>query len=105
VLGLELLQFPVSWAGHVAGNLSSGCLYASQSQSQSHFTADRQSVSQSVCLGVEPTLWTFDQILFPFKTLGLEFVVLSLWDGLSDERPGLFFVKCLYTDAPRLKSY
>jgi hypothetical protein len=34
----------------------------SVSQSQSHFTAD----SQSVCLGVEPTLWTFDQILLPF---------------------------------------
>jgi hypothetical protein len=26
-----------------------------------------QSVSQSVCLGVEPTLWTFDQILLPFQ--------------------------------------
>jgi hypothetical protein len=31
-------------------------------QSQSHFTAD----SQSVCLGVESILWTFDQILLPF---------------------------------------
>jgi hypothetical protein len=40
------------------------------SQSQSHFTADSQSVSQSVCLGVEPTLWTFDQILLPFQELG-----------------------------------
>jgi hypothetical protein len=48
-------------------------------QSQSHFTAD----SQSVCLGVEPILWTFDL----FKSLGLEFVVLSLWGALSDERP------------------
>jgi hypothetical protein len=28
------------------------------SQNQSHFMADRQ----SVCLGIEPTLWTFDQI-------------------------------------------
>jgi hypothetical protein len=32
-------------------------------KSQSHFTAD----SQSVCLGVEPTLWTFDQILLPIQ--------------------------------------
>jgi hypothetical protein len=27
-------------------------------------------VSQSVCLGVEPTLWTFDQILLPFQEFG-----------------------------------
>jgi hypothetical protein len=36
-------------------------------QSQSHFTADSQSV---LCLGVEPTLWTFDQILLPFQEFG-----------------------------------
>jgi hypothetical protein len=35
-------------------------------QSQSHFTDD----SQSVCLGVEPTLWTFDKILLPFQEFG-----------------------------------
>jgi hypothetical protein len=35
--------------------------------SQSHFTADSQSASQSVCFGVEPILWTFDQILLPFQ--------------------------------------
>jgi hypothetical protein len=35
-------------------------------QSQRHFTAD----SQSVCLGAEPTLWTFDQILLPFQVFG-----------------------------------
>jgi hypothetical protein len=29
---------------------------------------------------------------FLFKSLGLEFVVLSLWGALSDERPGLSFV-------------
>jgi hypothetical protein len=34
--------------------------------SQSHFTAD----SQSVCLGVEPTLWTLHQILLPFQEFG-----------------------------------
>jgi hypothetical protein len=32
--------------------------------------ADSQSVSQSVSLGVEPTLWTFDHILFPFQGFG-----------------------------------
>jgi hypothetical protein len=37
----------------------------SVSQGQSHFTAD----SQSVCLGFEPTLWTFHQILLPFQEL------------------------------------
>jgi hypothetical protein len=37
-----------------------------ESQSQSHFTAD----SQSVCLGVEATLWTSDQILLPFQEFG-----------------------------------
>jgi hypothetical protein len=33
---------------------------------RSYYTAD----SQSGCLGVEPTLWTFDQILFPFQEFG-----------------------------------
>jgi hypothetical protein len=37
-----------------------------QSQSQSHFTAH----SQSLGLGVEPILWTFDQILFLFQECG-----------------------------------
>jgi hypothetical protein len=27
----------------------------------------RLTVSESVCLGVEPTLWTFDQTLLPFQ--------------------------------------
>jgi hypothetical protein len=30
----------------------------------------RLRVSQSVCLGTEPTLWTFDQILLPFREFG-----------------------------------
>jgi hypothetical protein len=34
-----------------------------------YFTAYGQSVSRSVCLGVEPTLWTFDQILLPVPWL------------------------------------
>jgi hypothetical protein len=58
-----------------------------RAQSQGHFTA----VSQSLRLGIEPTLWTFNQILLPLLELGLEFVVLSLWGALSDERPGLSF--------------
>jgi hypothetical protein len=37
-----------------------------QSHSQSHFTAD----IQSVCLDVEATLRTFDQILLPFQEFG-----------------------------------
>jgi hypothetical protein len=36
------------------------------SESQSHFTSE----SQSVCLGVEPTLWTFYQILLPYHEFG-----------------------------------
>jgi hypothetical protein len=32
--------------------------------------ADSQSVSQSVCLGIEPILWTFDQMLLPFQEFG-----------------------------------
>jgi hypothetical protein len=42
----------------------------------------RLTVSQSVCLGVEPTLWTFDQVLLPFQ---------ETWSGIcclvSVERP------------------
>jgi hypothetical protein len=48
---------------HVAYGVNSLQLW---SQSQSHFTAD----SQSVCIGVELTLWTFDQILLPFQEFG-----------------------------------
>jgi hypothetical protein len=33
-------------------------------------------VSQSVCLGVKPTLWTFDQILVPFQVFGSEICCL-----------------------------
>jgi hypothetical protein len=64
----------------------------------------RLTVSQSVCLGVEPTLRTFDHLTrycFLFKSLGLEFVILSLWGALSDEKPGLSF-KCSYRVAVKL---
>jgi hypothetical protein len=49
-----------------------------------------QSASQPACLGIEPT---FDQILLPFWRVRVwDLCVLSLWDALSDERPGLSFV-------------
>jgi hypothetical protein len=35
-------------------------------RSQSYFTTD----SLSICLGIEPTLWTFDQTLLPFQESG-----------------------------------
>jgi hypothetical protein len=41
-------------------------------QSESESLYGWQSVSQSVCLSVEPTLWTFDQILLPFQVFGSE---------------------------------
>jgi hypothetical protein len=55
-------------------------------KSQSHFAAH----SQSLRLGVDPTLWTFDQKLLPFQEFGSGICCpLSLWSALSDERPGL----------------
>jgi hypothetical protein len=60
--------------------------------SQSHFTAYSQSVSQSIsqyALVSSPLRGRLTSYCFLFKSLGLEFVVLSLWGTLSDERPGL----------------
>jgi hypothetical protein len=45
-------------------------------------------VSQSVCLGVEPPLGLMTRYLFFSKV-----TVLSLWGALSDERVGLSFVQ------------
>jgi hypothetical protein len=59
----------------------------SVSQSQSHFTAYSQYV-----LGSSPLSGHLTRYCFLFKSLGLEFVVLSLWGALSDGRLGLFFV-------------
>jgi hypothetical protein len=56
-------------------------------ESQSHFTADNQSVSQYV-----ESTGRLTRYCFLFKSLGLEIVALSLWGTLSDERPGLSFV-------------
>jgi hypothetical protein len=43
-------------------------------------------VSQSVCLGVEPQLELMTRFFFN------EVTVLSMWGALSDERSGLSFV-------------
>jgi hypothetical protein len=56
-------------------------------QSQSHFTADNQYVLVS-----SPLCGRLTRYYFIFKSLGLEFVVLSLRGALSHERPGLSFV-------------
>jgi hypothetical protein len=47
-------------------------------------------VSQSVCLGVEPRLGLMTRYLF-----WLKIIVLSIWGSLSDERSGLSFVVSL----------
>jgi hypothetical protein len=60
-------------------------------QSQSHLTTDSQSVSQYVLVST-PLCERLTRYCFLFKSLCLEFVVLSLWGALSDERPGLSFV-------------
>jgi hypothetical protein len=62
------------------------------SHSQRHFTAASQPVSMSWCrahfMDVRP-----DIAFFFLTCLGLEFVILPLWGALSDERPGLSFVR------------
>jgi hypothetical protein len=47
----------------------------------------RLTVSQSVCLGVEPRLGLMTRYLIRLKV-----TVLSIWGALSDERSGLSFV-------------
>jgi hypothetical protein len=59
-------------------------------QSQSHFTAE----SQSVCLGVEPTLWTFDQILLLFQEFGSGTCCPVSVGCPLYEKLGLSFVPC-----------
>jgi hypothetical protein len=54
------------------------------SRSRSYFTTDSQSVSQSVCLGIEHPCGTCDQILFPVEMLlyeicGLVSIGRPLW--------------------------
>jgi hypothetical protein len=52
---------------------------------------DGQSVSQSVCLGVKPTLGLATRYYFLSEHSCLKFAVLFLWSALSDERTGLQF--------------
>jgi hypothetical protein len=47
----------------------------------------RLTVSQSVCLGVQPRVGLMTRYLFLLKV-----AVLSIWGALSDERSGLSFV-------------
>jgi hypothetical protein len=62
----------------------------SQSQSQSYFTADGQSVSKSWCRAQSGT---FDQRYYFF--FSLKVTVLSFGGALSDERSGLSWVSLL----------
>jgi hypothetical protein len=52
--------------------------------------------SQSVCFGIEPTLWTFDQMLLPFQVLGSGICCPVSLGPFSVERPGLSKSKLLY---------
>jgi hypothetical protein len=63
-------------------------------QSQSHFTADSQPVSMS---WTELTSGRLTRYCFLLKSLGLEFVVLSLLGAFSDERLCLSFVRVRVT--------
>jgi hypothetical protein len=67
--------------------------YQRRSYSQSHLKADSQSVSQSVSVSQSPLCGRLTRYCFLLKSLRHEFVVLSLWGALSDERPGLSFVR------------
>jgi hypothetical protein len=49
-------------------------------------------VSQSVCEGIEPTLWLVTRYYFLSKGCCLKVAVISLWRALSDERSGQSFV-------------
>jgi hypothetical protein len=51
-----------------------------------------QSVSQYILVS-SPICGRSTRYCFLFKSLRQEFVVLSLWGALSDERPGLSFVE------------
>jgi hypothetical protein len=89
------------------------------SQSPSYFTTDGQSVSQSVCLDVEPTLGLVTRYYFLSEGCCMKVAVLSLWCALSDERTSLQFamqslngpsctepvtiLDCLIWDSPNLK--
>jgi hypothetical protein len=68
---------------------------------QSSLTRDGQSVSQSVCQGIEPTLKLVTRYYFLPEGCCLKVAVLSLWGALSDERPRFAIVSSYIT--PRRK--
>jgi hypothetical protein len=86
---------------------------------RSYFTTDGQSVSQSLCLGVEHPLGLATRYSFLSVCCCLKFAVLFLWSALSDKRTGLQFtvqslngpshaepatiLYCLSWDSPNLK--
>jgi hypothetical protein len=74
------------------------CSIAPQKRSRSHVTTDGQSVSQSVCQGIEPTLGLVTRYYFLSEGCFLKVAVLSLWGALSGERSGLS-LKTLYVIA------
>jgi hypothetical protein len=61
----------------------------SQSQSQSYFTTDGQSVSMSWC---RAQFGTFDHIYIYIYIFFLMLQSCLIWGALSDERSGLSFV-------------
>jgi hypothetical protein len=68
--------------------------YATNSITLTESVTLQLKVSQSVSyvLVSSPFCGRLTRYCFLFKSLGLEFVVLSLWGALSDERLGLSFV-------------
>jgi hypothetical protein len=67
------------------------------SRSRNYFTTKGQSVSQSVCLGVKPTLGLVIRYDFLSERCCVKVSVLFLWGALSDERNGLLFEVCTIT--------
>jgi hypothetical protein len=61
----------------------------SRSRSRRYITTDGQSVSQSVCQGIEPILGLVTRYYFLSEGCFLKVAVLSPWGTLSDERSGL----------------
>jgi hypothetical protein len=59
----------------------------------------RLTVTQSICLGVEPNLGLLTRDFF-FKV-----IVLSFWDALSEERSGLSFVSLLSLQSTIVSHY
>jgi hypothetical protein len=71
--------------------LFQGDTVRTDSKSKSKLLYDLRSVSQSVCLGIEHTCGTCDQILLPIGMLLSEICDLLSVGALCDERTGLQF--------------